>query len=119
MREENTVLIKDKTGFIIVIAMWILAAWLLFPLLGIGSLDLENAKRYIFRSAGGTAVLIILFGKTLFDLFFLKVESVKQSVFNVVFLTLYLFAIAGILVYIVSRMIMVYIKTQAGESMMF
>lgn len=112
-------LIKDKTGFIIVIAMWILAAWLLFPLLGIGSLDLENAKRYIFRSAGGTAVLIILFGKTLFDLFFLKVESVKQSVFNVVFLTLYLFAIAGILVYIVSRMIMVYIKTQAGESMMF
>ncbi|MFO7979654.1 MAG: hypothetical protein R6V00_02335 [Candidatus Aminicenantes bacterium] len=117
--EENTGLIKNKTGFIIVIAMWIIAAWLLFPLLGIGSLDLENAKRYIFRSAGGTAILIILFGKTLFDLFFLKAESVKQSVFSVIFLTLYLFAIAGVLFYIVSRMIMVYVKTQASESLIF
>jgi hypothetical protein len=119
VKEEKAGLIKNKTGLIIVIAMWIVAAWLLFPLLGIGSLDLENAKRYIFRSAGGTAILIILFGKTLFDLFFLKAESVKHSVLSVVFLTLYLFAIAGVLVYIVSRMIMIYINTQASESMMF
>jgi len=117
--EENTGLIRNKTGLIVVIAMWIAAAWLLFPLLGIGSLDLENAKKYIYRSAGGTAILVILFGKTVFDLFFLKAEAVKQSVLNVIFLTLYLFAIAGVLVYIVSRMIMIYIKTQASETLMF
>ncbi|MBD3413110.1 MAG: hypothetical protein GF421_01600 [Candidatus Aminicenantes bacterium] len=116
---ENTGVIKNKKGFLIVIALWVCAAWLLFPLLGIGSLDLENARRYIYRSAGGTAILIILFGKTVFDLFFLKAESVKQSLFNVVFLTLYLFAIAGVLVFIVSRMIMVYVKTQASETVMF
>lgn len=102
-----------------VMAMWILAAWLLFPLLGIGSLDLENAKKYIFRSAGGTAILIILFGKTVFDLFFLKAEAGKHVVFSVIFLTLYLFAIAGILVYIVTRMIMLYVKTKAIESIGF
>jgi len=117
--EENKGVFKNKTGFILVILMWICAAWLLFPLLGIGSLDMENAKKYIFRSAGGTAILIILFGKTVFDLFFLKAEATKQSVLNIVFLTLYLFAIAGVLVYIVSRMIMVYIKAQASESLVF
>ncbi len=119
MTEQNTGLIKNKTGFIIVIAMWICAAWLLFPLIGIGSIDLEKARSYIFRSAGGTAILLILFGKTVFDLFFLKAEAVKQSVFNVIFLTLYLFAIASVLVYVVSRMILIYIKAQASESMMF
>ncbi|MCD6517616.1 MAG: hypothetical protein J7L72_09435 [Candidatus Aminicenantes bacterium] len=110
---------KNKSGFFFVVALWILAAWLLFPLLGIGSLDLEHAKKYIFRSTGGTAVLIILFGKTVFDLFFLKAEAVKQSVFNVIFLTLYLFSIVGVLVYIVSRMIMLYVKTHASESFLF
>jgi hypothetical protein len=117
--EENSGLIKNKTGFFVVVSLWILAAWLLFPLLGIGSLDLEHAKRYIFRSTGGTAILIILFGKTVFDLFFLKAEAVKQSVFNVIFLTLYLFSIAGVLVYVVSRMIMIYVKSQASESLLF
>jgi len=117
--EENTRLIKNKTGFFVVLALWILAAWLLFPLLGIGSLDLEHAKKYLYRSTGGTAILIILFGKTVFDLFFLKAEAVKQSVFNVIFLTLYLFSIAGVLVYIVCRMIMLYVKTHASESFLF
>ena len=77
--EEKTSLIKNKTGFFVVLALWILAAWLLFPLLGIGSLDLEHAKRYLYRSTGGTAVLIILFGKTVFDLFFLKAEATKRA----------------------------------------
>lgn len=117
--EENTGVLKNKTGIIIVIAMWIVAAWLLFPLLGIGALDLENAKTYIFRSAGGTGILIILFGKTVFDLFFLKAEATKQSVLTIVFLTLYLFAISGVLIYIVIRMIMIYIKAQASESLGF
>ncbi len=98
-----------KLGFVLLI--WVVTAWLVYPLITLDSVNMANVKSYLYRSAVGIAVMLILFGKTVFDLLFPRTISQKMSVLNTVFLTLYCLAIASGIMFMVSRMIVVYIKS--------
>ena len=95
----------------LVLLVWIITAWLVYPLITLDSVNMANAKSYLYRSAVGIAVMLILFGKTVFDLLFPRTISQKMSVLNTVFLTLYCLAIASGIMFMISRMIVVYIKS--------
>ena len=97
-----------KLGLVLLI--WIITAWLVYPLITLDSVNMANAKSYLYRCAIGIAIMLILFGKTVFDLLFPRAISQKMSVLNTVLLTLYCMAIASGIMFMVSRMIVLYIK---------
>jgi len=97
-----------KIGFILI--LWLITAWLLYPLITLDSVDMENATEYLYRSAIGIAIMLMLFGKTIFDLFFPQEISKKMSLINTIFLTIYCLALASGIMFMVSRMIILYIK---------
>ncbi|NOR22735.1 MAG: hypothetical protein GQ476_08645, partial [Candidatus Aminicenantes bacterium] len=70
-KRENTKSMKFKKeiAFGLVIILWIITVWLLYPLINLDSVDMENAKEYLYRSAIGITIMIIFFGKTILDLF--------------------------------------------------
>lgn len=109
--------LKKGTRLGLVILIWVITAWLVYPLVTLESVNIANAKNYLYRSALGIAIMLILFGKTVFDLLFPRAVSQRMSVLNTVFLTLYCLAIASGIMFMVSRMIVVYIKSSnAGFS---
>jgi hypothetical protein len=110
---------NKKLGIIFMLILWIVTAWLLYPLVVLDSVDMDSAKEYFYRSAIGIAIMIILFGKTAFDLFFPQVVSKKVPLINTIFLTLYSLLIAGGVIFMVSRMIMLYINNQESTGILF
>jgi len=110
---------NKKLGIIFMLILWIVTAWLLYPLVVLDSVDMDNAKEYFYRSAIGIAIMIILFGKTAFDVFFPQVVSKKVPLINTIFLTLYSLLIAGGIIFMVSRMIVLYINNQESPGILF
>jgi len=110
MNRTRSLIIKkgSKVGFILMV--WIVTAWLLYPLITLDSVDIKNAKVYLYRSAMGIAIMLILFGKTIFDLLFPQYISNKMSLLNTLFLTVYCVALACGIMFLVSRMIVLYLK---------
>jgi len=103
----------DKSlAVLVTIVFWILAAWLLYPLVQIDRVDMSNVKSYIYRSALGLTLLIIFFGKTVFDLVFPWVHSKKLPLLNTILLALYALALSGGIVFTIVRIITVYFKNQ-------
>jgi succinate-acetate transporter protein len=98
-----------KLGFILIV--WMATAWLLYPLITLDSADMENAKEYLYRATAGIAIMLILFGKTIFDLLFPQTISQKKALLNTIFLTLYCVVIACGILFMVSRMIVLYLKS--------
>src|SRR4030042_3158528 len=76
-------------------AFWVLAAWLLYPLVNLDRVDMSNVKPYLYRSALGLTLLIIFFGKTLFDLIYPWVYAKKLPRTHAALLTLYAAALGG------------------------
>jgi hypothetical protein len=107
---------KKITGIAFIVFIWIFIVWLLYPLIALDSINMINAKQYIYRSAIGIGLMIILFGKTVFDLLFPQVTNRRIPILNSVFLTIYSLLMAGGIIFMVSRMIVLYIRTQ-GEAM--
>ena len=98
------------------ILVWAVTAWLIFPLLFMKSVALQDASKYFFRSALGIILLILLFGKTATDLFFPLDTSRKRTVFQVIFLTLYALAMAGGIILMLFRILALYLKSgSAGQ----
>jgi hypothetical protein len=95
-------------GFILI--LWVVTAWLLYPLITTDTASLENANEYIYRFAVGIAIMIIMFGKTIFDLIFPQPISRKMPLINTVFLTLYCVAIASGIIIVIAKMIALYLK---------
>ena len=62
--------LKKDIVFVLVIILWIVTAWLLYPLIALDSVDMGNAKEYLYRSAIGITIMLIFFGKSIIDLFF-------------------------------------------------
>jgi hypothetical protein len=52
-----------------------------------------------------------LFGKTIFDLFFPQSSSKAKSLLNTIFLGIYSFVLAGGIIYMVARMIVLFIRS--------
>lgn len=103
---------QRKFGIVFLIVLWIMTAWLVYPLVVLDSVDMENAKEYLYRSVFGITIMLILFGKTVFDIFFPQMVTRKTPVFNTIFLALYSLIIAGGIIFMVSRMIVLYLKSR-------
>jgi hypothetical protein len=106
---------RDR-GWVIALtlALWVLAAWLLYPLVNLDRVDMSNVKPYLYRSALGLTLLIIFFGKTLFDLIYPWVHSKKLPRLNAALLTLYAAAVAGGIIFMIIRMAMLAMKNRSG-----
>jgi len=96
--------------------VWALTAWLIFPLVFMKTVTLQEASKYFYRSALGIILLILLFGKTVTDLFFPLDTSRKKSLLQIAFLTLYALAMAGGIILILFRILALYMKSgSAGQ----
>jgi heme/copper-type cytochrome/quinol oxidase subunit 2 len=91
-----------------------LAAWLLFPLVNLDRVDMSNVKATLYRSALGITILIIFFGKTLFDLLDPWTSSRKLPRWNATLLILYMIALTGGIVFMVLRLAVVAAKSRGG-----
>jgi hypothetical protein len=103
----------SKTAVVVAtFALWILAAWLLYPLVNLDGVDMSNVQSYIYRSALGLTLLIIFFGKTLFDLIFPWVQGRKLPALNAALLSLYAVALAGGILFAVLRLVTVFLRSR-------
>lgn len=94
------------------VLLWLAAAWLLLPLVHIDRVDLTNVKSYLYRTALGLTLLIIFFGKTLFDLVFPWVQGRKLSALNAALLSLYALMLSGGILLAVLRLVTIYLKSR-------
>src|SRR4030043_936628 len=90
-----------KVAFFVFI--WAVTAWLVLPLLFMKTVTLQEASKYFYRSALGIILLIILFGKTVTDLFFPLDTSRRKSLFQFVFQPVYALVMSGGIILILFR----------------
>ncbi len=114
MEKRTPPALKRWTRIGLFIAVWVVIAWLLYPLLVLDSTSTVNAKEYFYRSAIGIAMMIIMFGKTLTDLLFPLDISQKKALSYTVLLTIYSLVLAGGIIYMISRAIAVYLKSSTS-----
>jgi len=114
MEKGNPLAVKRWTRIALFLGAWVIIAWLLYPLLVLDSTTTVNAKEYFYRSAIGIAMMIIMFGKTLTDLLFPLDISRKKLLSYTILLTIYSFVLAGGIIYMISRVIVVYIKSSTS-----
>lgn len=105
---------KTGWGVALTLVLWVLAAWLLYPLVNLDRVDMSNVKSTLYKSALGLTLLIIFFGKTLFDLIYPWVHDRSLPRFNAVLLTLYAAALGGGIVFMVLRMAVLAMKDRQG-----
>lgn len=104
--------LKKISLYVFVLVLWIITAWLLYPLINLDSVDMDNAKEYIYRSAFGIALMIIFFGKTVYDLLFPQVTYRKMPLLNTILLSIYAFLLAGGIIFMAVRMIVLYLRSR-------
>lgn len=104
--------IFDISLFVIV---WAFVIWLLIPILTVNSMDFWNTKTYFWRTVLGVAIMIVFFGKTIFDLFFPLDSSKKESLLQTIFLTVYGLLVAIGILYIAGRLVVFYFKSSNSE----
>jgi hypothetical protein len=94
--------------------LWIAAAWLLYPLVFI-QFDLGDVQTSFFRSIAGVALIIIMFGKNMVDIIFLKMEQkelhIRTAAMNVA-LT-YVFIIVSVISFAISVLLMLATQQQS------
>ena len=112
MTNTKSMKFKKEITFGLIIVLWVITAWLLYPLINLDSVDMENAKEYLYRSAIGITIMIIFFGKTILDLFFPQVTFRTMPLLNTIFLTIYSVALAGGIIFMIARMIILYMKSR-------
>jgi len=104
--------LKKELKLVLVIVIWLIAAWLLFPLINLDTVNMENAKEYLYRSAAGLTIMIIFFGKTIIDLIFPQVTLKRMPLLNTILLAIYSLAIASGIVFMIVRMAVLYVKSK-------
>jgi hypothetical protein len=103
---------KKGIALPLIIILWLLTAWLLYPLIILDSINMENAKPFLYRSAFGITIMLIFFGKTLIDLLFPDVSSKKMPVLNTVFLSIYSFILAGGIIFMIVRIAILFMRSK-------
>jgi len=98
----------------LILALWALAAWLLYPLVNLDRVDMSNVKPYLYRSALGITLMIIFFGKTLFDLVYPWVHGKKLPRLNAALLILYAGALGAGLIVMIIRMAALAMRSRGG-----
>jgi len=112
---KKSELAKKSPGVLLIIGLWAVVVFLLFPLFTLDNLDMSSAAHYVYRSAVGIGIMIILFGKTVFDLFLPLGGSNKRLFLQSLFLALYAMLIAGGIIFMVARLVTLYIQSQSAE----
>lgn len=97
------------------LVLWAAAAWCLYPLLHLDRVDMSNVKLYLYRSAMGITILLIFYGKTLYDLIFPWVTNRTIPRLNAILLTLYLFVLTGGIIFFLVRAAILYIKSRQRQ----
>ncbi len=92
--------------------LWAVTIWLLYPLVVLDNAYAINAKEYLYRAVIGITIMIILFGKTVFDLFFPLSTSNKMTAIQTVFLTVYSMVLAGGIILMLGRLVSLFIRSQ-------
>ncbi|MCJ7642920.1 MAG: hypothetical protein MUP28_00405 [Candidatus Aminicenantes bacterium] len=101
---------------VFVAALWAFTIWLVYPLLTVRSVGAIAPREYIFRTVLGIGIMIILFGKTVTDLLFPHDLSGKKAVLYSVFLALYGLALLSGIVFMITRVIIVYLNTSISST---
>jgi hypothetical protein len=102
----------DITLFVII---WTFTIWLLYPILTANSLESWDVKTFFIRTVLGIAIMLVFFGKTIFDLFFPLDSSKSESILQTIFLTLYgLLVVTGIL-YVAGKLVIFYFTSSNAE----
>jgi len=102
---------SKRIGVGIVLVLWVLTVWLVYPLVKLDSFEMENAKEYLYRSAFGIAIMLIFFGKSVFDLLYLQGISKKVPLYHKIFLSFYCFALTTGIIYVAGKMVVLYLKS--------
>jgi len=97
-----------RTAFMVLV--WGVTVWLIYPLVFLKEPNLRDATKYFYRSALGITLLIILYGKTLFDLFFPLDTSRGRTVAQVAFLALYALGLTGGIIFVLFRIFALFIQ---------
>jgi len=100
-----------RMRIVIFISVWLFTLWLLMPLITLEKVELRSSLEYFYRAAAGVVIMIILFGKTVTDLLFSQDLSRKKSVLYVTFLTLYSIFLAGGIIFMAVRILLVFLNT--------
>ncbi len=104
--------LKKEITIALIVFLWLITAWLLYPLINLDTVNMENAKEYLYRSAAGLTIMIIFFGKTVIDLLFPQVTFKRMPLLNTIFLTIYSLAVASGIIFMVVRMAILYVKSK-------
>jgi hypothetical protein len=105
-------LFKNIRGIGLTLVVWAVTAWLVYPLFTISDLETWNPEAYTVRAILGIIILILFFGKTVFDLFFPLDNSMEKSWVHSIFLTIYGVVLAVGILYLAGRLIVIYFKSQ-------
>ena len=115
MVKSRRISVKKTFDITLFVIIWAFTIWLLYPILTTGTLDSWDVKTYFLRTVLGIAIMLVFFGKTIFDLFFPLDSSKKESLLQTIFLTLYgLIVVTGIL-YIAGRLVLFYFTSSNAE----
>jgi len=98
------------------VGLWILIAWLLLPLLRLEDIHRMDAGVYLFRAAIAILILIILLGRTTFDLFMPQAFSKKTPAFQTALLVLYSLLIAAGIIFMVARVVELYVGNVLSDA---
>ena len=96
-------------------SIWVFTAWLVLPLVTLDKVDLRSSMEYFYRAAGGVVIMIILFWKTVVDLLFSQDLSRRKSVLYVSFLTVYSLGLAGGIIFMAIRILLIYLNTNSSS----
>jgi hypothetical protein len=103
---------KKLGGVALFLLLWAFTVWLLYPLVVLDNAYAINAKEYLYRAVIGISIMIILFGKTVFDLFFPLSTSNKITALQTVFLTVYSMVLAGGIILMLGRLVSLFVRSQ-------
>lgn len=109
--------LSSKTIFdtVLLLIVWGFVIWLLFPILTVAAAEFWNTKTYFWRTLLGIAIMIVFFGKTIFDLFFPLDASKKESLLQTIFLTVYGLIVAIGILFIAGRLVVFYFVSSNSE----
>lgn len=105
-------MLNRKRPVVLILILWVGTAWLLYPLINLDSVNMENAKEYLYRAVFGITMMLIFFGKTIFDLLFPQMTSKRMSVLNTILLTLYAIILAGGIIFMIIRIVLLYLRSR-------
>jgi len=111
--------VDKRIVLVFTLLLWLVTAWLLYPLINLDRVDPSNVKEYLYRTAIGLTLLVVFFGKTLFDLIYPWVVGRKIPHMNAIFLTLYALALTGGIVFLIIRMAMLLMKSRQPSGGVF